>query len=62
MDMIDCTGAATPGVKPLDRDEHAIKLDESPEALLQMEPDNAIAPLCHGNFNGLDATAPTDAY
>ena len=69
LNMADCTGAATPGVKPLDRDEHAIKLDESSQALLEMDPDNAIAATCRGPaecaksfFTDSDHTNNCDAY
>ena len=55
LDMAECTGAATPGVKPLDRDEHAIKSDEPQEATLGVDHDAAIAAICHG-----DCTTTTD--
>ena len=49
LNLEDSSGAVTPGVKPTDRDEHAIKSDEPDVALMSMNPDDAIAAICHGN-------------
>ena len=46
LSMTECTGAATPGVKPLDRDEHAIKTDEPQTPTLDPDPNKAIASIC----------------
>ena len=44
--MTGCTGAATPGIKAVDRDEHAIKHDEPANASLNSDPDATIAAIC----------------
>ena len=49
LNLEDSSGAVTPGVKPTDRDEHAIKSDEPDVALMSMNPDHAIAAICHGS-------------
>ena len=41
--MTECPGAVTPGAKPLDRDEYALKTDEPSTPTLDPDPDKAIA-------------------
>ena len=45
--------AATPGVKPLDRDEHAVKSDDPEHKKLHdyTDPDKMIAAICRGDFD-----------
>ena len=47
INVTECTGATTPGVKPLDRDEHAIKTDEPSAQTLDPDPSKASAAICN---------------
>ena len=51
LDLVGCTGAATPAIKPVDRDEHAVKLDEMTKLSLYTVPDATIAATCHGEHS-----------
>ena len=50
LNLADASSAATPGVKPIDRDEHAIKSNEPEKVDLSdySDPDKVIAAICRG--------------
>ena len=51
LDLVGCTGAATLAIKPVERDEHAVKLDEMTKPSLNTDPDATIAAICHGEHS-----------
>ena len=61
LNMSECTGEATPGVKPLDRDEHAIKTDEPSTPTLDPDPIKAIAAICGVNDDSTEDTNHFDS-
>jgi hypothetical protein len=52
LSLTSANASATPGVKPHDRDDLAVKLDES-ESIGQIDHDAAIAAICSDNENGM---------
>ena len=49
--MVGCTGTATPGIQPFDRQGRGVKLDEQAQPYLNPDPNAAIAATCHGEHS-----------